>query len=306
MGIIANMLSKNWLLAALVAIGAKPTNAQASTSAVKQMDIIYRAGNMTAAHIMPGYNHSMPYPGVPVEDWKLSLSVIDQVVKNRTDYFTAYAITYRPPDSLIDLPIDPSWNVCGSHWWLEVELGDQKAIDPRCRGILSDSCQEALEEAVRTSEFCSSVSLLPKECGGDFADAIKMGLNDRSQNGGIIYRVRGHEPGNFTLYDLLARKVLVTLVGYGPSLSEEELDPSKNERVPGIFSCLRTTDVHEGSRNPWEEQKKKDSPNDESEGQPEGDDKGDDKPKDGAASNLRSSIGYIVSLAIAAVIMSVL
>ena len=129
------------------------------------------SANATGSVQVPGYNWSSPYPGSPMDDWTLSISVTADVPSHKhvDKFFTGTAIRWSTPDSLVkngSVVRDKSWQRC-----LDVFSGhnfgsDKQEISPTCDGLLPDSCLQVLRRWAENSASCNLAAWdeLPKSC----------------------------------------------------------------------------------------------------------------------------------------------
>lgn len=296
------MLSKASLFAVVLAMGVTPINAQASKQLVEEMDNISKQANATSTGVkVLGYDASKQYPGESVDGWTLSYSVTHRQI-NGSAAQTNATVSHKPPSKLVGVNTDPTWTICGQHWWMD--LDKQETIDPTCKGVLSDSCYEKLTEAVKTSEECFDTKYVYKECKDELLrnpKALTLRDNRIASNRAKSF---DHDLDDFTFYDQFIKQVVISVVGFAPTSSNNSIkaDIPKDKRIPGFLSCMSVTDIKQGSRNSWEEkeQEKEQEQEDEKTGE------SGKEPKEGAASTTRPSNGYIAALVMAVAAMRVL
>lgn len=242
------MVRNNNLVTALAAIGGAAAIVDAEVG--NPFTVFYNGQeNATSkAQQVPGYDYREPYPGKPIDGWTVSWGVANRRINDSASW-TASGISLNPPEVLITSDTDETWAVCGSHVFFD-GVKDTTAVDPLCKGIISDSCQEALLAGVQKSQICFEEDKIPKECAKDFEGRQVGSLDTRGTYASIgFYHDTTHAPDNFTSYDLLLNKVVLTFMGYKQNPDESvKGEDAKGPLLEGFLSCLKADNVKEGSR----------------------------------------------------------
>ncbi|EAQ83490.1 predicted protein [Chaetomium globosum CBS 148.51] len=128
------------------------------------------ASNATAVYKIPGHDVSKPYPGAPIDGWRLHLSALDMSQPPTYQFsdgkpFIGYSMTISAPPALLKanpdgggkmVDTDPSWGMCMWAYGHPNQLTKERynnpankplAADGSCAGFLSDACIAALEKA---------------------------------------------------------------------------------------------------------------------------------------------------------------
>jgi hypothetical protein len=234
-------------------------------------------------------------------DWETTVAIVGNyeatnVSNNGLNYLTGAEVSFKAPFK--EQP--EHWTTCVG---VTVVDSDNKGdVDSSCRGSLSDECWEALNEWVKKGRFCTPPVVPPSACEKAFASGrtrtfrgplgpnVKMGIEGDLSS-----------PDDFRQYDRLTKGVFVSMIA--SVVANEDKFPSDWLRGEGSLTCLRASEIKEGSRVPeWPE---KESSEDEDQSKNEDEDKGKDeskdKPGEGAASSLRLGMGSIFALVLASV-----
>ncbi|KAH6623291.1 hypothetical protein F5144DRAFT_357379 [Chaetomium tenue] len=137
------------------------------------------ASNATAVYKIPGYDVSKPYPGAPIDGWRLHLTALDMSQPPAYQFsdgkpFVGYSMTISAPAALLKtnpdgggkiVNTDPSWGMCMWAYGHPNQLTKERynnrankplAADGSCAGFLSDACIAALEKATEDAYSIAS------------------------------------------------------------------------------------------------------------------------------------------------------
>ncbi|KAK3292941.1 uncharacterized protein B0H64DRAFT_444253 [Chaetomium fimeti] len=165
------------------------------------------ASNATGVYKIPGYDVSKPYPGEPMDGWRLRLALLDMSQAayspslNNRDPFVGYSLTIEAPPALLKtdaddgtkvVDTDPSWGMCMWHFGHPNQLRKERynnldnkplAADGSCRGFLSDACIAALEKATEDEYEIASSANATRGGHGSLATCSRMGTPDECGGG---------------------------------------------------------------------------------------------------------------------------
>lgn len=154
------------------------------------------ASNATAVYTIPGYDVSKPYPGSPIDGWRIRLAALDMSQPGNTygpylpsssEPFVGYSLAIEAPQALLKsspdgaskiVDADPSWGMCMWSFGHPNQLQKERynnptnkplAADGSCTGFLSDACIAALEKA---TEFEYSVASSANETRGRYGSLV--------------------------------------------------------------------------------------------------------------------------------------
>jgi hypothetical protein len=249
------MVRNNNILTALAALGGAASAADIVVDNPFTVFITGQANATSKVQQIPGYDNHLPYPGKPIDGWTVSWSVAHRPI-NESASWTSSGFQISPPESNSKLDGHDTWGTCGTHVFIDGSK-DLKDVDSLCKGIISDSCQKALLDGVKKSQICFGKDEFPKECAKEFANHQTERLDFRGEYAtvGFSYEAE-HAPDNFTLYDSLLNKVVLTFLGYKPNPDEPvQGDDAKGPLLEGFLSCLKADNIKEGSRTLKDENK---------------------------------------------------
>lgn len=222
--------------------------------------------NATNTIHVPGYNISRSYDdddGISV-NWTMSLKVVADIPVPNSDneFFTATEIRIHPPESMTMRngsadPADDSWLHCETYLFTVEMGGADDEINPRCEGVVSDDCLDALKDIALTNS-CATSPARPEACEGDVSRGLGAATwGPISPQTEFYYQYESpeepHEQGGTDAYDKAIREVTVMILGFAQTNQTEEDSPYKsgmepNSQLRGGLSCIRAQDFSEGSR----------------------------------------------------------
>ncbi|KAH7316915.1 hypothetical protein B0I35DRAFT_434218 [Stachybotrys elegans] len=207
-----------------------------------------RRPNATAvAHNVTGYNTTQPYPGSPLDEWTLSLSVVGNYTPSDSHYdsITGAELRYEAPRPIRNQTDeswptgfeDGAWRLCG--YVHLIDYDPDSDVDTACGTVLSDECLTSMRNLTDSGELCSSP--FPEACSGELTnDATIITLGNSVIPTTEQLDVNVLRPGDLELYDDMISKVWAISLGiWGYENSED--------RVPGLMRCMRP-EARDGSR----------------------------------------------------------
>lgn len=223
-------------------------------------------------------------------DWEASVAIVGayevtNITNDGLNYLTGNEVSFKAP-----FKKQPEyWTTCIGVAFIDSD--DKEDVDISCRGSLSNECRNALSEWVESSGLCQGLPEPPEECKKEIvADIYEDFRGPKGPNVALSVEADLSSPNDFRKYDRLTKGIYVSMM---QSVIKDE-GKSASEWIwgPGSFSCLRATEIKNGSRVPeWPEKVNKDKDEDEDEEK--------DKPDEGAASSLRLGAGSMLALVLA-------
>ncbi|KAI9151290.1 hypothetical protein HJFPF1_08489 [Paramyrothecium foliicola] len=210
-----------------------------------------KANATSAAQDVIGYDFTQEYPAREVDGWRLSLSIAGNLPLYTSRSLTGARVQYSPPAQFRNSSKHESWAQCNWHGY--VEFNETANVDGGCVGVLSDECHTALRDLVEAGNACYDGQNLPPACEGELGQEDNFLQADNMMDAGQLSQIIGgklHTPGDFEYYDKMIRRVFVSIIGF--SAWEKRgvaIEPVEDgERIPGILSCLRASQIDEDAR----------------------------------------------------------
>ncbi|CAG9946109.1 unnamed protein product [Clonostachys rosea f. rosea IK726] len=210
--------------------------------------------NYTRTIGTPGYDVSETFPGSEL-DWELSLNFWSDVpgqVRGRDDlYLAATQLVWDPPSSI---PRESDGSVkADSHFYYclsPLKYRDPKAkageaLDARCKGAISDSCLEDLQEIIDDESWCATSSW-PSSCMEHSLDKAELHMYGRvnltnTPNSLVTfpYNPDGHGKGDTTEFEEAMNVAWIVMTGFAEATTDGRLATNSNVRLKSGISCIR-------------------------------------------------------------------
>jgi hypothetical protein len=124
-----------------------------------ELAAIFENANASNTIPMPFYDLSQNYTkGAKNDtDWELDLRIVTDIAVPGSDneFVTGFQLSLIPPSSMLD--DDGQLDVAEDHWytcqnWIIARKVKEDKVQPRCEGMVSDECFEALQRAADSEE----------------------------------------------------------------------------------------------------------------------------------------------------------
>ncbi|CAG9983232.1 unnamed protein product [Clonostachys byssicola] len=210
--------------------------------------------NYTRTIGTPGYNVSETFPGSEL-DWELSLNFYSDVpgqVRGRDDlYLAAIQLVWDPPSSVPresdgSVKADSRFYYCLSPLkYKDPKVKAGEALDARCKGAISDSCLEDLQEIIEGGSWCATSSW-PSSCMEHSLDKSELHMYGRvnltnTPNSLVTfpYNPDGHEKGDTSEFEEAKDVAWIVMTGFAGATVDGKLATNANVRLKSGISCIR-------------------------------------------------------------------